>query len=1325
MIDLMEKFIPTIRLQPVDFDPFAGPAIARTVPSTEPQREVFVAAQMGPDASCAYNESVSLLLNGPLDRALMERTIAALVRRHDGMRSMMSADGTRVIVMERMEVPFTFSDISAALREERERRLEEIGRVDMTTPFDLVHGPLFRVQLIKTGPDEHLLRLTGHHVVIDGWSMGIVMADISRIYSALAGGQEPRLDPAIPFSDHALAMIDFAKSDGYAKTERYWLDQFSGPLPRLDLPTDRPRPKRRTFNGARIDVEMDPALVRGLKEVATRSGSSFVTTLLSVFELLLYKVTGDNDLVVGLPAAGQNDMDMKQLVGHCVNLLPLHSRIDEEKPFIEHLKARRGAVLDAHDHQRITFGTLVRKLNVPREPGRIPLCPVVFNIDMNMDDGVRFEGLRHRFISNPRRFENFELFLNATGSEQRLVLEWSYNTDLFDSATVRGWMDELTRIAGRIITNAGVPIVHIVNTGALAGDLQPPPGEWIGESPDYPREKSINTLFDEVVERHADRTALEIGGQRMSYRELRERAVALAAVLHEAGVKPGDPVGLCMDRSFGMITGMLATLRCGACFVPFDPSYPADRLRFMFDDTQVKVLLTQSHMKQALPAHQARVVLPDEAVAGASSTAPVVGSAGDAAYIMYTSGSTGTPKGVVVPHRAIVRLVKAQDFLPFGPDPVFLQLSNISFDASTLEIWGALLNGARLVLQPQQKPTLAEITDTIHRHGVTTAWFTAGLFNLLVDEHLDRLRGLKHILTGGDVLSVPHVKKALKVLGPGVLINGYGPTENTTFTCCHAIDDEAAIKGSVPIGRPVHHTRVYVLDEQRRPVGVGQKGELYAGGDGVALGYWKRDALNLERFLPDPFSTREGARMYRTGDIVRWLPGGVIEFIGRSDDQVKVRGFRIEPGEIESALNGHALVKDRVVMARSDVPGEKLLVCYLVPHASQQGAEPLAQEHLIATVREHLRARLPEHMVPAAFVVMHAFPLTPNGKVDKKALPAPEYRTQTLRAHYVAPRGHLERVLAAIWSQRLAMPRIGVHDNFFEIGGHSLVAIQILEQVEQQLGGTLSLQALFQAPTIAEFAHLLEAGGAQMHWTNLSPIQPEGHKAPFFCVHGDEANYFLPRHLGNDQPFYAFFHQGDDGSPIRWTKVEEIAAHFIHEMRSVRPHGPYLLGGYSFGGIVAFEMAQQLRAAGEEVPLLALFDTYDPKEYVRDMGRDARFYDPLKHAVLKHLAERSLRRKQHIADPRVRHHYIISTYDRAIKGYRPGPYQGTITLFKARGTSGPDHMGWASLAKGGLEVVHVPGDHYSMIKEPHVKVLSAELAVAIDRASRRSAVEAV
>lgn len=1300
----MEKFIQEPRYVPVDFDPFAGPAIERAIPTTEAQREVLTASEMGVDASCAYNESVSLELKGTLDRAALEHAMHALVKRHESLRATLNASGTRMLVTDEVRFELPFTDLSAMSDADRDKQLDVLAQQDMTTPFDLRNGPLFRAQLIKVAGDSHLLRLTGHHVVCDGWSLGIMMAEISALYNAAKGNTAPKLPEASTFSEYSLATIDFAKSPEHAAVERYWLDLYKGPVPRLDLPTDRPRPKQKTYKGRRLDLLLPQDLVRGLKEVATRSGASFVTTLMTTFEVLLHKLTGDSDIVVGLPAAGQSDLGMKHLVGHCVNLLALRSRIDEEQPFIEHLKARRTGVLDAFDNQKYTFGTLLRKLSVPREPGRIPLCPVVFNIDMNMDDGVAFDGLQHRFISNPRAFENFELFLNATGNEGHLTLEWSYNTDLFDEATVRGWMDQLVALIQRVSAAPSAPIADLIGDAALVGEQQLPKPEWHGRATSYPK-VDIGSLFDEVAAKHADRTAVELLDQKLSYRELQERVHALSNALIGMGVRPGEPVGLCMDRGFDMVVAMVATLRAGGCFVPFDPAYPADRLAFMFSDTDVKVMLTQRHLVNALPRHNARNIFLDEVKESAPAAMPKL-SPDAPAYIMYTSGSTGTPKGVVVPHRAIVRLVREQNFLAFGPDLCWLQLSNISFDASTLEIWGALLNGGRLVLQPQQKPTLPEICDAIQKHKVTSVWFTVGLFNMLVDEQLERLRGLKHILTGGDVLSVPHVKKALKVLGPNVLINGYGPTENTTFTCCFPINDEASITDSVPIGYPLNNTTVHVLDEQRNPVPVGRKGELYAGGDGVALGYWKRDDLTAEKFIDDPFSGKSGAKLYRTGDIVKWNADGSIAFIGRADGQVKIRGFRVELGEIENALNDLPAVKDKVVMARQDGPGEKQLACYVVPSDAHQGP----QDELLNTVREHLRAKLPAYMVPTGFVVMNELPLTANGKIDRRALPAPTAQTSALKAEHVAPRNTIERALAAIWGRVLNASDIGIHDDFFDLGGHSLIGIQLLGQVEQQFNRILPLKSLFEAPTIAQFAELLKGEGMTHDWKNLSLVQPGGDGQPLFIVHGDEASHFIPKHLGQTRPFYAFFHQGEDGRRIEHTTVEAIAAHFIKELKQAKPKGPYLLTGFSFGGIVAYEMAQQLTAAGDLVPMLAVIDTYAPALHQRAIAADQRFYTGIKNSLYRLLVKRALNGSG-IVPTWLRNFHIIDTYDRAVDAYVPKRWRGRLTVLKAKDSWGPKSMGWEALVTGSLDIQVLPGDHYNIIKEPQVK----ELAIAIGR----------
>lgn len=1322
----MEKFIPETRYVEVDFNPFTGPAIQRTVPTTEAQMEVFAASEMGEDANCAYVESVSLILKGELDRGAMEQTLQDLVDRHESLRSVISASGLRMVVFTHAELAIPYHDLSGLDEQARASRMQELAVADMTQPFDLLHGPLFRVQLVRTDKAEHVLRMSGHHTVLDGWSLGILMAETSVLYNARLAGTPPQLPPAVPFSKYVLATMDFAKTAEHAVVEKYWTDLFQGPVPRLDLPTDRTRPERKTFNGDRLDLSMDPKLVQALRAVATRNGASFVTTLLTAFEVLLHKLTGSSDIVTGLPAAGQSDLNMMHLVGHCVNLLALRSNVDDGVAFDDHLKERRTQVLDAFDHQKYTFGTLVHKLKVPREPGRIPLVPVVFNIDMNMDDGVDFDGLDHAFVSNPRHYENFELFLNATGQGDGLMLEWSYNTDLFDKATIHGWMQEFTTLIARITERPAATIGELVSDAPAPADAVMPPREWYGKAVPYPKDRSVNQLFDEVVAQYPEKVALEQGDQQLSYIGLQQRVLALTALLKEQGVKQGDFVGLCCQRNFGMVEAQLAILRAGAAFVPLDHTYPSDRLRFLFEDTGLQVLLTEKALNAELPKHDARVILLDGEAPRHSPQAapqPPLDRPEAPAYIMYTSGSTGKPKGVVVPHRGIVRLVRSQNYAPFGPDAVITQLSNVSFDASTFELWGALLNGGRLVLQHQAKPTLAEVTATMERHGVNIMFITTGLFNLLVDEQVDRLKGLKCILTGGEVMSLPHIHKALRVLGPGVLHNIYGPTENTTYSCFHPVDSEADIGKQVPIGKPINNTFLYVLDEQQRPVAIGSKGELYCGGDGVALGYWERPVLTEERFLPDPFLGGE-SRMYRTGDLVKWLPDGSIAFLGRADDQVKIRGFRIELGEIENAISSYPGVRGRLVMARKDLPGGQQLVAYVVPDQYGPDTDAESQQAFIERLKAHLGAVLPKFMLPAFIVPLPELPLNSNGKVDKKQLPLPDLRSTRSRAEHVAPRNAMEKAVGAIWANALGVDDLGVHDNFFDLGGHSIMGIQVLAHVEQKLGRKLALSSLFQAPTVARFARLITMDKKPLNLKNLAPIQTGGNRAPLIFVHGDEANHHITRYLGNDQPFYAYFHQGENGAAFEHLTVEEIAKHYLNELISVQPEGPYLLGGYSFGSFVAYEMACQLKAAGHDVPLLVMFDMPAPQHFIERMGTGDKFYEPLKRTVMRWLVERELR-KGNIRSLKLQHFHIIDNYNKAILAYRPKPYSGPVTILKAERTPGPDDMGWSNLVTGPLEVRVVPGDHYSMIKEPDVNHLVKELSKSIERAVGMHVGEAV
>jgi amino acid adenylation domain-containing protein len=1315
----MEQFIKETKFIPVDHDPFAGDPVELTAPTTEPQREVWAASQISEEASCSYNESVSLDLDGALDTAVLNASIMGLVQRHESLRAVFDSTGTRMIVQQNMPVKLEEHELAGLRPEMQAERMDEVGQELMSTPFDLAHGPLIRFILFKLGDTRQVLRIVAHHIICDGWSMSILIGDLSRIYTAGGSAEAANLPSPVAASRYAQEMNAFYGSDANKEVKAYWKQLFAPPLPQLDLPTDHPRPWEKTWNARRIDIPMEQELVDGLKKVGTRFGSSFVTTLLAVYEVLLARITGQRDIVVGMPAAGQSDMGMEELVGHCVALLPLRSSIDDALPFSTYLQQRRSALLDAFDHQRFTFSTLLHELNIPRDPGRVPLAPVIFNLDMEMDDRVAFAGLSHKLRSEPRSFEQFELAMNASSSKGALIMEWSFNTDLFDEATVQGWMKELDKMIRQVIAEPATPLIALIEEGKQLAEF--PRTEWVGEASATPSGMTVAAAFDSVAKQHPERKALVQGDASLTYGELRDRVDALAVELLEAGVRRGVPVAICAEPGFDLITGLLAVVRAGGAFLPIDHNYPQARLDYLLADSKAPVLLTRSAWLPLFRNYKGVLKTLDGDHGPSIVKRPeFTGTSNDPAYIIYTSGSTGEPKGTVVPHRGILRIVHEKTFVPFGPELTTLMHLSISFDACQLTIMGTLLTGGTMVIPASEKPALTDFVEAIRKHGVNCLFSASGYFKLLVDEQLEDLKKLRYFVTGGDAISVPHVRKALRALGPGVVINVYGPTEATILATAYPVVDESWAGGTIPIGKPIGNTLLHVLDPKGRPVRVGQTGELYIGGSGVALGYLNRPEQTATHFLPDPFSHVPGAMMYRTGDMVLWNEEGELEFTGRADDQVKLRGFRVELGEVEAALNDFALVKDKVVLAIPSSGGEKRLVLYAVPadpavpaDSEAQGLE--ANAAFRNALEQHLAAALPEHMRPSETVVIRSMPLNSSGKPDKKQLPAPRQEQARMLAEHVGPRNEMETALAAIWCKLLGLDQVSIHDNFFEIGGQSLIGIQMLAHVERELGQKLPVKALFQSPTIAKLAGLMHHGQpTETKWKNLSAIQTKGDRPPFFCVHGDEANVFLPRYLGQNQPFYAFFHQGEDGMPVTYKTTKGIAEHYIREMRQFRPHGPYYLGGYSFGGIVAFEMACQLVAQGEQVPLVALFDTYSPKENVEMIRIEQKLHEPLKRLVMRRLVKYYHDRGKPLPG-KLRHFYIIDTYGTSIEQYEPQVFPGQLTLIRTKSSPGTQDMGWGELASQGVEIRYTDGDHYSVVKEPYVRQLANELHESLEQ----------
>ncbi|AUT02007.1 non-ribosomal peptide synthetase [Nostoc sp. CENA543] len=1074
-------------LTAVDFDPFAEGELLLTAPATESQKEIWASVQMGDAANCAYNESQSLRLKGNLNLEALQFALQQLVQRHEALRTTFSTDGSTLCIVASLVIDIPVIDISALELQKKEAQLKSLIKAEVETSFDLEHGPLFRVKIIKLQPEEHLVTLTAHHIICDGWSWGVLTPELGEIYSAKVEGRTPDLEAPNVFSEYAILQEEEQQTPEAIATEQYWLDQFANSVPVVDFPTDRQRPPLRSFNSAREDWQLNSELVSNLKQLGTKFGCSFMTTILAGFEVWLHRLTGQNDLVVGIPAAGQAASGQYNLVGHCVNLLPLRTQIDSTKAFSDYLQSRRSTVLDGYDHQQFTFGSLVKKLSLPRDSSRIPLVPITFNIDQGLDtDKLPFVGLEVEFFSNPRSFENFELFINATELRGQLTLECQYNTNLFDADTIRRRMAEFETLLLGIVANpnqiiAKLPILPAVEQQLLT--------TWNQTQTAYPQDKCIHQLFEEQVARTPDAVALVFQEQELTYRELNSRANQLAQHLQNLGIGADELVGICIERSLEMVVGLLGILKAGGAYVPLDPAYPQERLEFMLADTQIKLLLTQKQLAEKLPTHTANVIYLDTDWDSISQIKPEnltnIVKPDNLAYIMYTSGSTGQPKGVSVIHQGVVRLVKDTNYVSLTNQEVFLQISPISFDASTFEIWGCLLNGGKLVIFPPHTPSLDELGQVIQQYQVTTLWLTAGLFHVIVDEKIDALKPLRQLLAGGDVLSVSHVQKFLSTVENCKLINGYGPTENTTFTCCYEITAPLKSGASIPIGRPIANTQVYILDSQLQVVPIGITGELYIGGDGLAREYFHRPDLTAERFIPNPFSPDPQARLYKSGDLGRYLPNGEIEYLGRIDNQVKVSGFRIELGEIETALLQHPAIKEAVVIVREDTPGEKLLVNYFVAASS---ADNLS---IVSELRQFLKQKLPEYMVPKIFMALETMPLNANGKVDRRVLPKPDSYRPELEANYVAPRTPTEQQIADIWSQVMNIKQVGIYDNFFELGGYSLIGIQVVSRMRQALQVEILMSNLFELPTVADLAERVET----LRWAAQSVQSAESETA--------------------------------------------------------------------------------------------------------------------------------------------------------------------------------------------------------------------------------------
>ncbi len=1330
----------------VDFDPFAGPTVSHIAPTTDALREIWLACQFGgDDASRAYNESVSLRFSGPLHLSAFERAWRSLVQRHEALRSAFSADGEQMLFFRDIPIPLVVQDCTARQPAERQQIISDVLAQDANLVFDLTNGPLVKATLIKLAETNYQFVLTAHHLVCDGWSTGILMQDLGALYSAYAQSREPALPDPDQFSRYAVDQRTFSQSSDYQAIEQFWINQFAGKIPVLNLPADTPRPARRTYASHRLDFALDEALVRAVRQTSAKLGCSLVTTLVATVEILLHRLTGQTDVVLGLPAAGQSVSDYARLVGHCVNLLPLRSAPTPDLSFRQYIQKRKAELLDCFDNQQLTFGSLLKKLPVSRDTSRIPLVPMVFNVDIGLADGVLFYGLDYELGSNPRAFENFELFLNVTDAGGAFQIEWSYNAQLFRADTIRALHGQLAGLLQTLTTAPDTLIGTPDATKTVPGIRQKAPVEpsdkagQPGNGPrlDYDRQRPLTDFLRDTARQFPDKTALRFGAQTLTFATLNQQANQLARLLQAKGVRPGDRVGLAVDRSIKLVVSLIAVMKTGAAYVPVDPRHPDDRIDYVLNDAGCRVLLTNTIHRGRFGADRQELVLETlwPTLSGydlGNLTVPVSGN--DLVYVLYTSGTTGRPKGVQIRHRNIVNLLLSVQQQPgLTPADKTVALATIAFDLAMVEIYLPLITGAELVIVDtstiRNGPALAELLQT---EAITFVQATPSTWRMLGEA------GWR----GNPALTVISCAEALPLDLARTLLadcrsvwNFYGPTETTVYATGTRIWPGDT---GITIGKAIQNTLVFITDEALNPLPDGEPGEICIGGDGVSIGYLNQEALTAEKFVLHPVL---GQRLYRTGDLGRFLPNGDVEYLGRIDQQIKIRGYRIEPAEIEYHLTQQPGVQNVAVIAREDRPGDKRLVAYVVVAPTHQNEQDSTR-----IWRDALKRVVPGYMVPGQFVILPKLPITANGKLDKKALPAPG---QAISLPGPAPT-ETETRLVQIWQQMLAVQQVGINDDFFDLGGHSLIAVQVMTRIEIETGRRLPLSTLFAYPTVRELAQLLEADQGPQTDKSLVPIRPKGSLVPIYVIHGIGLNLLnfqsLVAYMNPEQPIYGLQARGLDGTEEPLDNIETIAATYLAEVIAQNPAGPYALAGYSFGGYVAYEMARQLKVMGREVKLVGMFDTNaqelvtDRSAFMRLLKKVSRQFPKMRWIAASFVKRPAqtigyqrdyvlrqvdrLRCALGLAQPKPETdveylNHIIEKHEVAYKNYVLQPYTGTLDLFRATDrlyfVDDFQYLGWKDYALGGVRVHDVPGDHETLMLPPNDKILAEALQRALDR----------
>jgi amino acid adenylation domain-containing protein len=1322
----------------------------RRSPMSFPQRGLWFVEQLTGNRS-AYLLPEAWRLSGPLDQQALERALATIVARHAALRTRFGFDNGEPIQIVEAPPPFTLvqHDLRALTGAAQEAEVERLAAEESNHPFDLTLDVLLRARLLALGREHHVFLLTVHHIASDAWSRQILLRELERLYRSYVRGEDPSLD-ALPIEYSQFARRQRATMTGRHEMEllRYWRRQLADVM-RLELPADGPRPLGSSDRGRQAAFDIPQPLANRLQRLAAQSDVTLQILLAAAYTVLLARYCGQEDIAVATFAAGRDSTDVEGLIGVFVNQIILRADLSGRPTFRECLARVRAVSLAAYDHRDLPFETLIADLPSDRRLGENPLARVAFQFLPFEDSAPALDGLDVASLPQADCRARFDLEMTIKVAPAGLRGAFVYRTDTFSHQIIERLTESFQALLDTASNTPDVPIDELIPLSSSERNRQLL--QWSGLERISSEMTCIHVRFTEQAAETPHATALSFGAARLTYRELNESADRLAGLLREIGVVPDQVIAIYLDRSAELVIAMLAILKAGAAYLPLDPTYPVDRLAFMLRDQQVEILIADRRVPASLSRLAEHVLVTPDVFDGPSRFNHVVTNRivqpSDLAYVMYTSGSTGQPKGVGVPHQAVTRLVRRTDYIRIEPTDRIAQASNASFDASTFEIWGALLNGAQLVgVERQELLSPSQLAQVVRDRRITVLFLTTALFHEVAAVAPEMCASIGCLLVGGEVLDPSAVRAVLAAGSPQRFLHVYGPTENTTFSTAFDIPTSFGDAPSVPIGRPIAGSTCYVLGSRQELLPAGATGELYVGGTGLSAGYVRQPELTAERFVRHPFV--DGERLYRTGDRVRWRTDATLEFLGRLDRQIKLRGHRIELEEIEKTLTRHPAVAACAVVLREDCPGERRLVAYWVAGAHSPDVPDV--------LREHLRRHVPDYMLPTDFVQLPALPLTINGKLDRAALPARNVSRATPSEGIEAPTTTMEVTVADIFRQVLALEQVDHRVSFFDLGGTSLKVFRVLDQIRRRFGRDVSVAEMFSHPSVLDLASFLEASSSHSTPTRIVEIRRGGSRPPLYFPPGILGEILvydaIVEALPDDRPIYGFSERvSTDLAP----SLEAMAERLCNQLCAFQPAGPICLAGYSFAGLLAYEMARQLVARGRQVAKLAIFDTgpdlptdgtakktvanvfrfldnlprWVAEDLIRAFDRDTparlgrsfrKLLRDIGHSVIPSEAKDTHARVEDLFDtsqwPPALYAQVQNNLQ-ALDAYRYGTYAGAMVIFRARVrplfSSHTSDLGWRSLAAE-VHVVDIPGNHHTMMITPHIQVLARALRMMLD-----------